>query len=443
MGYGYKYNKGTKICNYTITNTLGKGGNGEVYEVKNRSNNKFAMKILTNKNDFKERYARFKDEIKIVREHQEQNDGILPIIDMNIPEIKDFGNGVPAWYTMPLAKPIREVINKKVSSSKEESIKMLLNFIELAKTIEYFHKAGIAHRDIKPENIYFYNDKWVLSDFGLVDYPKKDNITRNYLGPKATIAPEMRLNAKMADGKIADVYSLAKTLWILITNSKYAFDGVYNNDTKGIRLNDFIDFHIYLSPLEKLLENATQQEPNERIKINEFIEQLQDYIYDISNMSRVYTELDLQKELEDNKKNGIGDFVFHIQHNVLHEKKRVMEELFLHMYHNEKGFIKLGYDEEVRILKMITYKLSIEKKFIVSPIFRHTRNEAMLNIAVYINYSPEYVKKMCNLLCYKDKEKEDEIVIDIIGSISATTKYENDLHLNEIVDYIEKRSVAK
>jgi len=31
----------------------------------------------------------------------------------------------------------------------------------------------------------------------------------------------MKVNAKYADGKKADVYSLAKTLWMLLTKSKY------------------------------------------------------------------------------------------------------------------------------------------------------------------------------------------------------------------------------
>lgn len=438
--YRYKYKIGTKINSYTISDCLGHGGNGEVYEVKNNKNEKFAMKILIISGDYREKYIRFKDEIKVVKEHQEKNEGILPIIEMEIPLIEDVKNSSIAWYVMPIATSINKVISKKVINDKHEFIKVLNGTIELAEIIKYFHNAGISHRDIKPGNIYYYNNKWVLSDFGLVDYPEKDNLTRNSLGPKGTIAPEMRLNAKKADGRKADVYSLGKTLWILITNNVYAFDGVYSSDTKAIRLNDFIDQHIYVKPLENLLEKATQQEPNERIEIDEFIKLLQDYIDKIDKMGRTYTKLDLESKSEEQIKKGLDGRVFHQQNNVLHEKEKIMEELFLNMHHNEVGFIELGYEEEIRILKTLTYKLAVERDFIVSPIFRYARNKTILNIAVYINYSSKYIKKVCNILCYK--EKTNEITIDVFGNKFGTIKYTNDIQLNDIVDYTERISVV-
>lgn len=47
-------------------------------------------------------------------------------------------------------------------------------------------------------------------------YPEKENLTKikESVGAKTTIAPEMKRNAKDSDGKKADVYSLAKTLWM-------------------------------------------------------------------------------------------------------------------------------------------------------------------------------------------------------------------------------------
>jgi len=36
--------------------------------------------------------------------------------------------------------------------------------------------------------------------------------------------PEMRRNPDKADGKCADVYSLAKTLWILLTKETKGFE---------------------------------------------------------------------------------------------------------------------------------------------------------------------------------------------------------------------------
>ncbi|MBD2843767.1 protein kinase [Paenibacillus sp. IB182496] len=80
------------------------------------------------------------------------------------------------------------------------------------------HEKGIVHRDIKPSNIYYYNDVWVFGDFGLVDYPEKTDLTEKgeSVGPKNTIAPEMKRDAINANGKPADVYSLAKTFYFIV-----------------------------------------------------------------------------------------------------------------------------------------------------------------------------------------------------------------------------------
>ena len=91
--------------------------------------------------------------------------------------------------------------------------------IEIGRTLEFLHAKDISHRDIKPDNIFFLDGGYVLGDFGLVHYPGCISCTQteSHLGAWSTMAPEMRRNPKTSDGKKADVYSLAKTLWILIT----------------------------------------------------------------------------------------------------------------------------------------------------------------------------------------------------------------------------------
>lgn len=48
------------------------------------------------------------------------------------------------------------------------------------------------------------------------------------MGAVFTISPEMKRNPKEADGKKADVFSLAKTLWMFLTKDEKGFDGVYD-----------------------------------------------------------------------------------------------------------------------------------------------------------------------------------------------------------------------
>ena len=73
------------------------------------------------------------------------------------------------------------------------------------------------------------------------------------------MAPEMRYNAKNADGKKADVYSLAKTLWIVLTGVDYGFEGRYEEDDAIIGLrNDKRYKKEHLVELEILSKQATE-----------------------------------------------------------------------------------------------------------------------------------------------------------------------------------------
>ena len=160
------------------------------------------------------------------------------------------------WYAMPLAVPLKDKL--KDLGSLEEKVNCIL---EVAETLILLHEKDIVHRDIKPQNIYFYNGKYCLGDFGLVDYPAKKDLTllQEPVGPKATMAPEMRYNAKEADGKKADVYSLAKTLWIVLTGMEYGFEGRYDEDDAIIGLrNDKRYKKEHLVELEEILKTGNR-----------------------------------------------------------------------------------------------------------------------------------------------------------------------------------------
>ncbi|KQS32465.1 hypothetical protein ASG14_16400 [Pedobacter sp. Leaf194] len=69
----------------------------------------------------------------------------------------------------------------------------------------------------------------VLSDFGLMSFPDKSARSgdNEKIGPQWTIAPEMKRTSSTAEFKKSDIYSLANSLWILITGSKFGFEGQY------------------------------------------------------------------------------------------------------------------------------------------------------------------------------------------------------------------------
>lgn len=140
------------------------------------------------------------------------------------------------------------------------------------------HAGQIAHRDIKPENLLGLNGRLCFSDFGLVKYPELAPMTpeKRDVGAKFTMAPEMRREAASADGLPADVFSFAKTLWILLTGKPLGFDGPYVADS-NVGLKNFMG-NQYTTILDKLLSDCTQYDPLARPAIPEVVARLNEWL---------------------------------------------------------------------------------------------------------------------------------------------------------------------
>lgn len=237
---------------------LGAGGNAQVYRVQNSHTGEYcALKELVRFCD--EKTSRFLSEIRIASENSKTIPGIIPVYLSNEEEF---------WYTMPIADKIMNV----VFEMQVEDI--ILGTIQICETLTLLHAQGISHRDIKPANIYKYDGRFCLGDFGLVDFPDNlDHFTRSDrgLGAVFTIAPEMKRDPKSADGKKADVYSLAKTLWMFLSGDEKGFDGVYNHLDHNHCLRSYQKCaQIHLVEIEELLTDATCNNPDERPSIEDF-----------------------------------------------------------------------------------------------------------------------------------------------------------------------------
>lgn len=278
-----KISKNVMFGNWKLKKFLGEGGNGSVWLAVNSSNEEVAIKLL--RKIERKTYARFMNEVNVIKNNSDI-DGILPILDSYLPDKPT--DEIP-WYVMPVAQPLENYLDGK----HFEDVVMAIEVI--AKTLYELHKRDISHRDIKPENLLVRDGKIYLADFGLVDYPDKINITSSgdVIGAKWTMAPEMRREGSKADGKPADIYSLAKTLWILITKNKKGFDGQYNpNGVYGLsklklveRSEDGVQHFdesyrraAFIKPLDDLLRISTDDIPSERPTIQYFYEVLTRWI---------------------------------------------------------------------------------------------------------------------------------------------------------------------
>ena len=240
--------------------SLGEGGNGKVSLVRDKkSGEKVAVKSLIKGG--KEKKQRFLDEIRIVEKYSDSIAGIIPILESCTEE---------SWYSMPVAKAIMKYIQETEPTVTE----IVQGVIQLAETLSQLHSHNVSHRDIKPDNILFYDGRFCLSDFGLASFPdNSDELTRSDkgLGAIFTIAPEMKRDPKHSDGKKADVFSLAKTTWMLLTGDNRGFDGVYNpfDSSHSLRYMDRLS-DVHLVELECLLTASTSNDPSLRPDMESF-----------------------------------------------------------------------------------------------------------------------------------------------------------------------------
>lgn len=250
-----------KVDKWTLISPIANRGNSFVWVCSDNNGNKLVIKVL--KKIKEKAYKRFVDETSVL-EKISDIDGIVPIIDKYLPA-SFFAS--TSYYIMPLAQSAETLciadLNTKIDA-----------VIALAKTLAELHKRRIYHRDIKLPNILFYRNRYCFADFGLVDYPEKQDVSRlnEEIGPKFNMAPEMRRESSKADPAKADIFSFAKTFWTILTGSSLGFDGVYiPGSSIGIKKR-YPDRYLY--PIENILTRCTDNDPNSRLTIEQFIEQL-------------------------------------------------------------------------------------------------------------------------------------------------------------------------
>lgn len=256
---------GLKIGSWTLRKQLGKGGNGQVWRADDNTGHKAALKVLTKYKVIARK--RFRDEILIMQSCGVE--GIVPLLDA---ATFDPEGDMPAWYAMPIGIPMSK------SRLVAELGDLTSAFIRLAKTLASLHMKEVSHRDIKPANIVVIEGEPFLGDFGLVDFPDKDDLTglREQIGPKWTMAPEIWRTSQDADLRPADVYALAKSFWILLTGIEDGFEGRYDGSAR-LSITRYCGDE-FVDPLEQLLADATDHDPARRPGANEFAERLQDWL---------------------------------------------------------------------------------------------------------------------------------------------------------------------
>jgi hypothetical protein len=118
-----------------------------------------------------------------------------------------------------------------------------------------------------------------VGDLGLIDFPDKRDITREgaKLGPSNFVAPEMIESPETADGAPADVFSLGKTIWVLVSGQNWPPQGELRVDREAAALGQFLvdGREPFLS---SLLERMTLDSPGDRPTMEVVVNELTDII---------------------------------------------------------------------------------------------------------------------------------------------------------------------
>lgn len=254
-----------EVSGWILDGELGRGGNATVWRA-SRGPITAALKVLRARAVSGEPYRRFRREAEFHRSVSDRP-GVLPLIDADVPEAPT--RAQRAWLATPIATPIRRALGAEPNLGE-----VVAAVAEVALTLaDFAEETGAHHRDLKPENLFRYQTAWVVGDFGLVTFPGAETLTQRNrgVGPVWYLAPELLEDPLRRDAGPADVYSLAKTLWVLVLAAPYPQPGQIGTGRTSLneRLSD-----PRAGLLDPLLRAATEFDPPARPTMRELATEL-------------------------------------------------------------------------------------------------------------------------------------------------------------------------
>jgi serine/threonine protein kinase len=233
------------VGDFRILREVGRGGMGVVYEAEQISlDRRVALKVLPFAAVLDARYLRrFKNEAQAAAHLHHTN--IVPVHAVGsergvhyyamqfiegptlaglIDELKSFaGNGKGRD-----SSPALEAIAAERTTESPRFCRAVAHLgIQAAEALDYAHESGVIHRDIKPPNL-IVDEKghlWI-TDFGLASTRSDTGLTMtgDIVGTLRYMSPEQALGKRVPVDHRTDIYSLAVTLYELLTLEQ-AFPG--------------------------------------------------------------------------------------------------------------------------------------------------------------------------------------------------------------------------
>jgi hypothetical protein len=182
-----------------------------------------------------------------------------------------------------------------------------------------------AHRDLKPGNVYFWQGEPAVGDFGLLWRPEFKGVTGSDIpGAFSFTAPELfrdDLPEDELDPRLADVFSLAKTLWALARGQKFALPGPHDPDSTDAAIGRYRP-SAGAGALDSLVARATVAIPERRPTMTAFAEELEGWLGlddpgpGIPDLSRIAEQIRQQQEPREAERRSRNELLGHAREAV-------------------------------------------------------------------------------------------------------------------------------
>jgi serine/threonine protein kinase len=227
----------------------------------------FILKISADPDQRRKAARRFQVEFEVMAA-LEGIDGVIPVVDRG-----ELGNR--PWFVMPRAMEVRKHLGSR--PHLRDVVKVVAAVADTLARVAT--DQDVAHRDLKPANLLWLNAP-LVADFGIAQLPTRAGITQKgeSVGPREFLAPEMRYVVSDVDGKAADVWSLAKTLFVLarVNDEKWPPVGTLTAGRPEFSLRPAGGRAA--ADLEFLLEAATAYRPGRRPSMRTFAYELRAWL---------------------------------------------------------------------------------------------------------------------------------------------------------------------
>lgn len=258
-------NLGKNIRGYVLTNWLGSGGMGEVYQaIHHTTRRQAAVKVLFHK----DQAARFRNEAYIQASVEHPN--IATLFEFAMEEdypciIMEYVEGITL-----------EKLIKRQSRLPESFVWKIME--QIAGAVAHLHDQKIIHRDLKPGNIKVNKESLAkLLDFGIAKSAYTPKLTQEgyIIGTSHYMAPE-QFNGRVSIQ--SDCWTLGVLFYEMITGY-LPFDGRTETEVRiKIERGQFTEPDLMVPDISKktkrLINRLLKTKPDQRMTAKELLEEI-------------------------------------------------------------------------------------------------------------------------------------------------------------------------